>query len=158
MGNHTKIAPTKQAGYLENRKGYYLYGFSTRISPATDLEIKRTPTYAIQLVSSFSKIALPFLYLVEHEVRSTVSSQTTVYYIYCGKSVLGKVYITVQRLADAHQSIWIVYRYKDTGKAYKRFMGISKPSLSIKGKNVSKSHKTAIQWKSNHLLQRQKED
>lgn len=129
----------QRALYLKGRKGYYSPAFSTQVTNATELDLTRSTTYALNLVSSFEKIPTVFLYFVEKSEKDGLSYHLSTYYVYVGKMVIGKIYIKEQKLLKSN-NLFIDYRKKIDSREYKESYHI-KPKVSNKGKNYTRQKK-----------------
>lgn len=89
---------------------------------AKDIELKEH--FGLELISSYQKILIPLIQLMEKSKSTTMTSQEIVYYVCVGQTFIGKLSISVMTYPNETQ-IWYLYKYKTIASEYKKHRGIS---------------------------------
>lgn len=128
---------------LKSRKGFYYISLQKRYRGVSELDVELREDYALDLLETHLRTPRDFLRLVEKKENLTETSLDTVYYVYQGVIVLGKMAISVRRYGSLRELLFI---YSEKRTAPKR--GIPRKRASAyKNTSQAKSMKNQKQRK-----------
>ncbi|MBT9670506.1 hypothetical protein GPK34_00445 [Secundilactobacillus kimchicus] len=116
----------RSKAFSEKKEGLYDEGFNTTLRDATDKDIELAEHYGIELVSQYHKVLMPLIHLIEKRSTSTLTSNEKVYYVAVGKTIWGKLSISIQQIPNYKNTIWYYYQFRTEGQAFRRRRGDSK--------------------------------
>lgn len=136
-------------GFLQTEKGYYVTGFNTLITKATDKDISLCLNYAKELVSDYEDINRDLLFFKIKDRVQNKASFTSVYDIKIGKLFIGRIEIESANLIR-NKTISFNYSKRVSVQEFNQRNNIKhryQTSLSDKAKNRKKQYRHRVNKK-----------